>query len=52
MESHQKAKKAQDIGRFRFEIVDIPTKYKDPKTGETVENRVDMDDGIRISTME
>ena len=51
-ESHLKAKKAQDEGKFKDEIVPVKTKYQDPKTKETVEVTVENDDGIRVSTME
>ena len=37
MESHQKAKAAQDAGHFKDEIVPVQAKYKDPKTKETHE---------------
>ncbi|PSC76644.1 3-ketoacyl-thiolase peroxisomal [Micractinium conductrix] len=48
--SHRLAAAAQAAGRFRDEIVPVPTALKDPKTGEEKRVVIDQDDGIRPGT--
>lgn len=47
VESHKRAARATESGRFRDEIVPVHTTWKDPKTGEEKQIVVDRDDGIR-----
>ncbi|KAL5361785.1 Thiolase, N-terminal domain-containing protein [Aspergillus floccosus] len=49
-ESYRRAEQAQKAGWFDDEIVPIPTKVKDPKTGEVKEVTLTRDDGIRYGT--
>ncbi|PRW59580.1 3-ketoacyl- thiolase peroxisomal [Chlorella sorokiniana] len=48
--SHALAAAAQAAGKFRDEIVPVPTVLKDPKTGEERRVVIDADDGIRLGT--
>ena len=48
--SHAKAAAAQAAGKFKDEIVPVPTVLKDPKTGEERRVVIDADDGIRAGT--
>ncbi|CAI9107472.1 OLC1v1006831C1 [Oldenlandia corymbosa var. corymbosa] len=48
--SHKNAAAASASGKFKDEIVPVLTKITDPKTGETKEITVSVDDGIRPST--
>lgn len=48
VESHRKAAAATAAGRFKDEIVPIPTKIVDPKTGDETPVTVSVDDGIRL----
>ncbi|KAK9831308.1 hypothetical protein WJX81_000893 [Elliptochloris bilobata] len=45
--SHQRAAAAQAAGKFDSQIVPVDTVWKDLKTGEEKQIRVDKDDGIR-----
>ncbi|KAK9757041.1 hypothetical protein RND81_01G136400 [Saponaria officinalis] len=47
VESHRRAAAATTSGRFKDEIVPVPTKLVDPKTGEERPVIVSVDDGIR-----
>ncbi|KAJ5247121.1 hypothetical protein N7468_002104 [Penicillium chermesinum] len=49
-ESYNRAEAAQKAGWFDDEIVPIPVKVKDPKTGEVKEVTLTADDGIRYGT--
>jgi Thiolase, N-terminal domain len=46
-ESHKKAAAATAAGKFRDEIVPVKTTLTDPKTKETKDITVTVDDGIR-----
>jgi len=48
--SHAKAAAAQKSGRFKDEIVGVPTRLKDEKTGAVTEIVFSEDDGIRPDT--
>ncbi|KZO97645.1 hypothetical protein CALVIDRAFT_536223 [Calocera viscosa TUFC12733] len=48
--SQQRAARAQELGRFRQEIVPVEAFQKDPATGERRRVVVDQDDGIRPGT--
>lgn len=47
VDSHRKAAAATAAGKFKDEIVPIPTKIVDPKTGDEKPITVAVDDGIR-----
>ncbi|CAI9290514.1 unnamed protein product [Lactuca saligna] len=47
VESHRKAAAATAAGRFKDEIIPIPTKIVDPKTGDETPVTISVDDGIR-----
>lgn len=47
VESHRKAAAATAAGRFKDEIIPIPTKIVDPKTGDETPITISVDDGIR-----
>ncbi|KAL4591052.1 hypothetical protein LXL04_004000 [Taraxacum kok-saghyz] len=47
VDSHRKAAAATAAGRFKDEIIPIPTKIVDPKTGDETPVTVSIDDGIR-----
>ncbi|CAL5020230.1 unnamed protein product [Urochloa decumbens] len=49
-ESHRRAAAATASGKFKDEIVPVPTKIVDPKTGEEKEVVISVDDGIRPGT--
>uniref|UniRef100_A0A0D9VMP4 acetyl-CoA C-acyltransferase n=1 Tax=Leersia perrieri TaxID=77586 RepID=A0A0D9VMP4_9ORYZ len=49
-ESHRRAAAATAAGKFKDEIVPVPTKIVDPKTGEEKKVVVSVDDGIRPGT--
>ncbi|CAD6241714.1 unnamed protein product [Miscanthus lutarioriparius] len=46
-ESHRRAAAATASGKFKDEIVPVPTKIVDPKTGEEKKVVISVDDGIR-----
>jgi acetyl-CoA acyltransferase 1 len=48
--SHQRAAAATAAGKFRDEIIPVPTKLVDPKTGEEKQVTIAVDDGIRPQT--
>eukprot|EP01023_Acetabularia_acetabulum_P061670 TRINITY_DN7486_c0_g1_i1.p1 TRINITY_DN7486_c0_g1~~TRINITY_DN7486_c0_g1_i1.p1 ORF type:complete len:436 (+),score=106.13 TRINITY_DN7486_c0_g1_i1:183-1490(+) len=50
VDSHNKAARARAMGNFKEEIVPVPTKWKDPKSGEVQKIVVEEDDGIRPGT--
>uniref|UniRef100_A0A0E0K6W8 acetyl-CoA C-acyltransferase n=1 Tax=Oryza punctata TaxID=4537 RepID=A0A0E0K6W8_ORYPU len=49
-ESHRRAAAATAAGKFKDEIVPVPTKIVDPKTGEEKKVVISVDDGIRPGT--
>ncbi|CAL4967662.1 unnamed protein product [Urochloa decumbens] len=49
-ESHRRAAAATASGKFKDEIVPVPTKIVDPKTGEEKKVVISVDDGIRPGT--
>ncbi|KAJ1281636.1 hypothetical protein BS78_04G320700 [Paspalum vaginatum] len=49
-ESHRRAAAATASGKFNDEIVPVPTKIVDPKTGEEKKIVIAIDDGIRPET--
>ncbi|XP_062221543.1 3-ketoacyl-CoA thiolase 2, peroxisomal-like [Phragmites australis] len=49
-ESHRRAAAATASGKFKDEIVPVPTKIIDPKTGEEKKVVISVDDGIRPGT--
>ncbi|CAN6252804.1 unnamed protein product [Urochloa humidicola] len=49
-ESHRRAAAATASGKFKDEIVPVPTKIVDPKTGEEKKVVISVDDGIRQGT--
>ncbi|KAF8691743.1 hypothetical protein HU200_040135 [Digitaria exilis] len=49
-ESHRRAASATASGKFKDEIVPVPTKIVDPKTGEEKKVVISVDDGIRPGT--
>ncbi|GJM87355.1 hypothetical protein PR202_ga03301 [Eleusine coracana subsp. coracana] len=49
-ESHRRAAAATASGKFKDEIVPVPTKIVDPKTGEEKNVVISVDDGIRPGT--
>ncbi|KAL5212715.1 hypothetical protein ABZP36_023562 [Zizania latifolia] len=49
-ESHRRAAAATASGKFKDEIVPVPTKIVDPKTGEEKKVVISVDDGIRLGT--
>ncbi|KVH90998.1 3-ketoacyl-CoA thiolase 2, peroxisomal [Cynara cardunculus var. scolymus] len=50
VESHRKAAAATAAGKFKDEIIPIPTKIVDPKTGDEKPVTISVDDGIRPGT--
>ncbi|TVU27698.1 hypothetical protein EJB05_19195 [Eragrostis curvula] len=49
-ESHRRAAEATASGKFKDEVVPVPTKIVDPKTGEEKKVVISVDDGIRPGT--
>lgn len=49
-ESHRRAAAATSSGKFKDEIVPVPTKIVDPKTGEEKKVVISVDDGVRPGT--
>lgn len=49
-ESHMRAAAATASGKFKDEIIPVPTKIIDPKTGEEKKVVISVDDGIRPGT--
>ncbi|CAO2047014.1 unnamed protein product [Urochloa humidicola] len=49
-DSHRRAAAATASGKFKDEIVPVPTKIVDPKTGEEKKVVISVDDGIRQGT--
>lgn len=49
-ESHRRAAAATASGKFKDEIVPVPTKIVDPKTGVEKNVVISVDDGIRLGT--
>ncbi|KAE8076238.1 hypothetical protein FH972_014901 [Carpinus fangiana] len=47
VESHRRAAAATASGKFKDEIIPVPTKIVDPKTGEEKPVTISVDDGIR-----
>ncbi|KAH7669654.1 Thiolase protein [Dioscorea alata] len=47
LESHRRAAAAVAAGKFKEEIIPVPTKIVDPKTGDEKKVTISMDDGIR-----
>ncbi|KAK7833181.1 3-ketoacyl-coa thiolase 2 [Quercus suber] len=47
VESHQRAAAATASGKFKDEIIPVPTKIVDPKTGDEKPVTISIDDGIR-----
>ncbi|KAJ7955574.1 3-ketoacyl-CoA thiolase 2, peroxisomal [Quillaja saponaria] len=47
VESHRRAAAATASGKFKDEIIPVPTKIVDPKTGDEKPVTVSVDDGIR-----
>ncbi|KAF5464949.1 hypothetical protein F2P56_014986 [Juglans regia] len=50
VESHRRAAAATASGKFKDEIIPVPTKIVDPKTGEEKSITISVDDGIRPTT--
>ncbi|XP_041026502.1 3-ketoacyl-CoA thiolase 2, peroxisomal-like [Juglans microcarpa x Juglans regia] len=50
VESHRRAAAATASGKFKDEIIPVPTKIVDPKTGEEKSVTISVDDGIRPTT--
>ncbi|KAJ7004735.1 hypothetical protein D5086_007382 [Populus alba] len=50
VDSHRKAAAATASGRFKDEIIPVPTKIVDPKTGGVLPIVISVDDGIRPNT--
>ncbi|KAG6667788.1 3-ketoacyl-CoA thiolase 2, peroxisomal-like [Carya illinoinensis] len=50
VESHRRAAAATAYGKFKDEIIPVPTKIVDPKTGEEKSVTISVDDGIRPTT--
>ncbi|XP_011020688.1 PREDICTED: 3-ketoacyl-CoA thiolase 2, peroxisomal-like isoform X2 [Populus euphratica] len=50
VDSHRKAAAATASGRFKDEIIPVPTKIVDPKTGDEKPIVISVDDGIRPNT--
>ncbi|KAG6726162.1 hypothetical protein I3842_02G067300 [Carya illinoinensis] len=49
VESHRRAAAATASGKFKDEIIPVPTKIVDPKSGEEKPVKISVDDGIRPS---
>ncbi|KAM4117112.1 hypothetical protein ACB094_02G100500 [Castanea mollissima] len=47
VESHQRAAAAIASGKFKDEIIPVPTKIVDPKTGDEKPVTISIDDGVR-----
>ncbi|GAV70670.1 Thiolase_N domain-containing protein/Thiolase_C domain-containing protein [Cephalotus follicularis] len=50
VESHRRASAATASGKFKDEIIPVPTKIVDPKTGDETPVTIFVDDGIRPNT--
>ncbi|KAB1203758.1 3-ketoacyl-CoA thiolase 2, peroxisomal [Morella rubra] len=50
VESHRRAAAASASGKFKDEIIPVPTRIVDPKTGDEKPVTISVDDGIRPNT--